>query len=88
MRGVGLALDGRHAGGLGAGSAALGLALSSTRRLLPLGSPEGETLAEKVSPLSCEGRPAMDMWRERVVELSEAGGEFVGENMAESVGDA
>ena len=81
---MGLALDGRRAGGFGAGSV-LGLALSSPR--LPFGSPEGETLAENVS-ISWEGKPAMDMWRDRVAELRDAGGELVGENIDDSGGDA
>ena len=88
MRGVGLALDGLQAGGLGGGR---------DTGLVPLltdlvGSPDGELPADGVSA-SLLGSPVIDKCRVFVAEVREAGGELVGEkgpcpSIPESGGDA
>ena len=92
MRGVGLALDGRHAGGFGAGRLADGLAAALGGLLLLAGSPDGEVPVENVS-ISSIGKPDTDNWRAFVAEVREAGGELPGEKgpcpiKVESGGDA
>ena len=76
MRGVGLALEGRHAGALGVGrleglAAALGGLLD--------GSADGEVPGENASA-SGAGRPLMDSCLPLVAAFSDAGGELEGEN--------